>query len=522
MNTAKRIQEGSLLFSYGKPQEFFAFLEKLKDKDPLAHSVLELAVYVLRHEPERAIRKGTRLISKISDKQEVLAYLFVWLGRAYRLAGELEAAENYFLKAINSARAAGDSVAADEARMGLMFNLFLKARYDELHREAESFLKGKRELPVLYLEGTCWLIKGKPWKAAKIFNALLEELTPEGEFWASVLEMRGLARRLTEDLQGAADDFLLSAQTFLKLGSRYAAYPLAKALEINLFIKQTFPESGLIEKCLRVARGGTLGEQAAACEIEGLLKRDIQKVLKASDGFLKAFQHMEALLAAGAAAKLSWEAEIPGLARALKIAGELVASHPGFYADPLFGKFFKAAKELAEPYRWSAPAGILATLLGRLRVWVRGREIQTQSWGNRKALLVLVYLLLAPNHRLREAHLMDLLWPDKPPGKAKNSLHVAVSVLRKRLGDASLLSRVGDYYQLEGDVKTDLARIEALVREAEASLDPKVAAENLKEAAKLCRDELLPEFAGDPFVEQYREYYQRLRNKVFRREKRLS
>ncbi|MEO0145988.1 MAG: hypothetical protein ABIM19_04055, partial [candidate division WOR-3 bacterium] len=93
-------------------------------------------------------------------------------------------------------------------------------------------------------------------------------------------------------------------------------------------------------------------------------------------------------------------------------------------------------------------------------------------------------------------------------------LYTAMVVARRNLGRPDLLIKKGDYYQLE-DVWTDLGEIENLMRLADATRDPAEKEELLARARELAKGELLPEFPYDRHIDEYRQYYNRLRKRLF-------
>ncbi|HEY3220671.1 MAG TPA: AAA family ATPase [Gemmatimonadales bacterium] len=80
-----------------------------------------------------------------------------------------------------------------------------------------------------------------------------------------------------------------------------------------------------------------------------------------------------------------------------------------------------------------------------------------------KHLALLVYLALSPERTRSRAHLLGLLWPERPEGLARQSLNGAVRRLRSELGPARLRSE-GRNLTLAGEaLDVDVLRFEALV-----------------------------------------------------------
>ncbi|MEO0192637.1 MAG: hypothetical protein ABIM46_07645, partial [candidate division WOR-3 bacterium] len=189
--------------------------------------------------------------------------------------------------------------------------------------------------------------------------------------------------------------------------------------------------------------------------------------------------------------------------------------HQGFKRDPILGRFLEGLEMFLVRVDEKRRPGIMASLIGGFRVFVGGREISLRSWHNDRAIMALLYLLLSPKHRLPKDHLFYLLCPNSRYNpRTKHRLHVAVSLIRKNLGDPSLLISSRDFYQLE-NAWTDLEEIENLIRRAEASQSSDEKGECLARARELARGELLPEFLYDQQVDEYRQYYERLRKRLF-------
>jgi len=135
----------------------------------------------------------------------------------------------------------------------------------------------------------------------------------------------------------------------------------------------------------------------------------------------------------------------------------------------------------AEPRR----ACVEVRVLGPLELWVDGDRRELVG-GNERRLLAL--LAASAPEVVSSDRIVDTLWPDRPADAAARMLHVHVSRLRTRLGearDALVTRRPG--YALELDA-LDARRFEALLERARQS-DTARAAELLREALALWRGE---------------------------------
>src|SRR5436190_2208712 len=145
-------------------------------------------------------------------------------------------------------------------------------------------------------------------------------------------------------------------------------------------------------------------------------------------------------------------------------------------------------------------------ILGPLEVR-RGTDVVPVAGGNQRK--VLLALALAPNRSVSRDHLIDALWGERPPARAKNALQVHVSGLRDVLevgvDRGAVLATTPTGYQLNAPEETiDSRRFERLAAEGRAALfaeDAELAARLLSEAEALWRgpalvDVVYAEFAA--------------------------
>jgi DNA-binding SARP family transcriptional activator len=136
----------------------------------------------------------------------------------------------------------------------------------------------------------------------------------------------------------------------------------------------------------------------------------------------------------------------------------------------------------------------LFRILGPLEVDVGG---DTVPLGGPKQRAVLAHLVLRANQLVPAETLIDQIWPDEPPEKARNVIQTYVSHLRKALGHDRIESH-GPGYRLRLDPSEfDAARFDALMRDAKKSLpvDPNVAVATIEDALALWRGPALADVA---------------------------
>ncbi|WP_370208472.1 BTAD domain-containing putative transcriptional regulator [Pararhodobacter marinus] len=155
---------------------------------------------------------------------------------------------------------------------------------------------------------------------------------------------------------------------------------------------------------------------------------------------------------------------------------------PDFAGQSFFRTFDKAAARGASPDWVDQSAPLLAMpgqrdrwhihCLGPLRVFVEGyREVDWQTAGSapRKTKTLFAYLLNAGEKGAHADQIGELLWQGTESEKTKRArLHHTVAMLRKTLGSADAVLRMGDYYRLNvppGSL-VDITTFEQLCRRA--------------------------------------------------------
>ena len=109
------------------------------------------------------------------------------------------------------------------------------------------------------------------------------------------------------------------------------------------------------------------------------------------------------------------------------------------------------------------------------------------SLGGPKQRAVLAHLLIRANELVSAETLIDEIWGDQPPAKARNTLQSYVSHLRAALGEGRIEGRTPGYLLRLDPSELDVARFDLLTRDATRALpkDPGVAATLLDEALQL-------------------------------------
>jgi DNA-binding SARP family transcriptional activator len=143
------------------------------------------------------------------------------------------------------------------------------------------------------------------------------------------------------------------------------------------------------------------------------------------------------------------------------------------------------------------------SLIGPFGVAVGGEALLDREIGSRKGRTVLKVLAVHRGSVVPVDQLIDILWADDPPAKARENVASLVSRLRARLG-AHAIEATGEGYRLAGGpgVRIDLDEVAALVEEAESRLgarEPALALVAARQAAELAgRGALLDD---DPYAD---------------------
>jgi predicted ATPase/DNA-binding SARP family transcriptional activator len=141
---------------------------------------------------------------------------------------------------------------------------------------------------------------------------------------------------------------------------------------------------------------------------------------------------------------------------------------------------------------------------------LQGETVGGASWNYARPRELLVLLLLHPRGVTRQ-EIAEAIWPDSTPAQAKNSFHVTLHHLRRKLGDAGWIVLEQERYRLarELGVEWDAERFEEGIRGAlrrGASPEP----EALELLLARYRGPLLDGSGGARWLEDARDHYRRL------------
>ncbi|MEO0141666.1 MAG: hypothetical protein ABIM88_08995 [candidate division WOR-3 bacterium] len=460
------------------------------------------------------------MLGRCSSCPELTAILLNSIGIAYMRTGNLSVSETYFTRALDLPETT-KKFYSNISLINLLYIWLFKGAYEIIMREASALsLDYPDQYNIDYIRSVAQIALGYPEKAIELLNFLKSKGLP-GMFRRRGLEIKGLAMRLKGKTYMAQEYYKESLESFIGVTSTYAPFPCAKALQLSRFAGAELPPKSLIRRCLNLAEKGSWGEQAAAQEIQALLIEDdktcAEALFAAAQSYQRATQPLEACLSGLHSAYLAWKTSSPVFPDVLKFLAPLLPIHPGFKKDPILGDFATRIEPLlATETSSSESKGIRAYLIGEFRVFVNGERLSLKGWRNNKAILALVYLLLSPQHRIPRDHLFYLLWPRRSYRSEDNRVlfYKAIYLIRRNLRDPRLLTKHRDFYQLE-DTWTDLGEIENLARLADATRDPREKEEYLSRAKELANGDLLPEFPYDRHIDEYRQYYYRLRKRLF-------
>src|SRR4051794_3695474 len=140
-------------------------------------------------------------------------------------------------------------------------------------------------------------------------------------------------------------------------------------------------------------------------------------------------------------------------------------------------------------------------ILGPLEVSDGHRRIPLPR---RRDRAVLAVLLLRPGEVVSRDRLIDEVWGESPPPRARDALHNAVSHLRAALGPERLVTRAPGYVLAVAPASIDAERFGALAHEGRAAIaasDAARAAATFRDALVLWRGPALADFTYEPFAQ---------------------
>jgi predicted ATPase/DNA-binding SARP family transcriptional activator len=140
--------------------------------------------------------------------------------------------------------------------------------------------------------------------------------------------------------------------------------------------------------------------------------------------------------------------------------------------------------------------GLMIELLGPVEAWVDGRAV---ALGGQRPRALFAVLALMGGRVVTSDRLIDELWGEEPPARARDSLQMHVSRLRKGLADAGadggrLVSHAGGYLLELQPGERDVDRWQQAIdraRRARADGEPRIAREGVEEALGVWRGQPL-------------------------------
>ncbi len=136
-------------------------------------------------------------------------------------------------------------------------------------------------------------------------------------------------------------------------------------------------------------------------------------------------------------------------------------------------------------------------VLGPLEVDAGGGSLPL---GGPKQRAVLAHLLFRTNEVVPAETLVDEIWGEEPPDKARNIIQTYISHLRKALGPDRIQSHAPGYRLRLDPSELDAIRFDALMRDAKKALpvDPNIAVGTTEDALALWRGPALADLADQP------------------------
>ena len=499
------------------------YVRSISKEDPVVSRILGLRLLVARCRYAESLREGRVLLSDNISDIRLLAPVLRWMGLSSEAIGKMNLARDYYRRALDISQELEDTVEAKRLQIRLLLLKIREGRYSESYNEIADLLDkigpGDENYQFLQMQAAGLEIAfGRRDSAKKRLKTVLSSENAAFVTKAAAEEFLGVIYRLSGEYQEALRYLLNSARTFLSHKSTYACYPLAKAYEITALAGIEDPDPHLIRGCLAMKESGDLQFLAASSEIKALTGEtpDASGIFEASLSYARCYQPFEAFLSGLCAAWLSWKHDLPIFTKVVKFLAPLAQVHRGLFDDPLTYGFARTIEPLLHESvsGQAGEGGIKAHLVGGPRVTVDGKEVSLSRWGSKKAIKAFLYLLISPKHAIAHDHLFYLLWPKaKLNNRTRANLYVIVNLIRKNLGNPAFVNKKGEFYCLES-TWTDLHEAEELLMRAEATESREKRRSLLLRASDLLAGEILPGFDYDDFIDEHRNYYQSLRQKI--------
>jgi len=216
-------------------------------------------------------------------------------------------------------------------------------------------------------------------------------------------------------------------------------------------------------------------------------------------------------------ATLRWESVLEELLQGWEEGGmELALEAATDAADKAAARQPEPAPIVPLPPEPDAPPSVEAEPTAALRILtlgtfeLLGETVAAGSWSYARPRELLLLLLLNPRGVTRQ-EIGDAIWPDSTASQVKNSYHVTLHHLRKRLGDPSWIVLEGERYRLarERGIDWDAERFEEGVRLFLRSAEPPDPGA-LSSLLARYRGPLLDGAGGARWLEDARDHYRRL------------
>jgi ATP/maltotriose-dependent transcriptional regulator MalT/two-component SAPR family response regulator len=459
---------GIVLGQLGKPEAAEKFLElaqsaysALGDRYCVALCLTDLANLYLAYrrlpEARAAFSRAMALWSELENDGN-LALALNGAGVAANLSGDWTSAETLLLEGLQRSRKAG-------------------------YARAEAY--SLASLADLRMD------QGQFHIAVELFHEAYRVATEAGEGYITVYALDGLARaaRASGQLQEAAQwnsrAFHLSAE--LHMAQEEAASQITAAL--------IQAELGNLEAATN-GLGNVLQESHHLLDLRRLcLARVLQACLHLQMGRLEdALTILKELVLEGGSGLLP-SAELRFAAPLFEVA-DSSSLIPGLTLN--VAALMRSSEPSAAP-EGPKPRQIRVNMLGPVVVMVDGTEVT--DWEATSARDLFLYLVHSRRPQRRET-LMELFWPEQPPGKAASALQSALYRVRRVLGKEVVRHHQG-WYSIEAQIHTDVEDFRNLIKLAEEAEDREKVKGFLNAALTLYRGDYLESlYSGWPEAER--------------------
>ncbi|MBD5603966.1 MAG: winged helix-turn-helix domain-containing protein, partial [Candidatus Eremiobacteraeota bacterium] len=147
----------------------------------------------------------------------------------------------------------------------------------------------------------------------------------------------------------------------------------------------------------------------------------------------------------------------------------LIATRTYHFLERTKADALAAARTLASAV--TAVPALRVEVFGTMRVFAEGAELDASVWKRRRAREIFAYLVCERGRLVPRSRMIDTFWPDSDADSASDNLRVAISTIRRAVGDVVRYEAGGYRFTPPADTVIDLERFDAALSRARIARD---------------------------------------------------